>query len=293
MVRFPGTVVVGVDGSPESVWASRVGERAADRAGTACHLVYALSPSWDFMPEPDTARARVAATLRGAVRADTIERMAIRRGRPDAVLRQVAGEVGAGLIVLGGKRRSTFQRLLADSTTTHVIRTTKVPVLVAVDGVEPRGRVLAAVDVAVAAAAPTIATAQDTAEFFGGELRVLNVMEPLPVVSDVVSYDLAGYYSMLEEHVKEDIWPLIRDLSATKVTRRGFAVGEILHEAEEWGARLVVVGSHGKGWVDRLLIGSVTEQLLNTLSTPLLIVPVREALAAADQQALAVAHAEG
>jgi universal stress protein family protein len=35
----------------------------------------------------------------------------------------------------------------------------------------------------------------------------------------------------------------------------------------------VVVGSHGKGWVERLLIGSVTERLLNQLPSSLLVVP--------------------
>jgi len=34
------------------------------------------------------------------------------------------------------------------------------------------------------------------------------------------------------------------------------------------------VGSHGKGWVDRLIIGSVTEDLLNDLPTGVLVIPV-------------------
>jgi len=35
----------------------------------------------------------------------------------------------------------------------------------------------------------------------------------------------------------------------------------------------VVVGSHGKGWVDRLLLGSTTERLLDQLPASLLVVP--------------------
>jgi hypothetical protein len=34
------------------------------------------------------------------------------------------------------------------------------------------------------------------------------------------------------------------------------------------------VGSHGKGWVDGLIIGSVTEDLLNNLPCAVLVVPV-------------------
>jgi len=40
-----------------------------------------------------------------------------------------------------------------------------------------------------------------------------------------------------------------------------------------------VVGSHGKGLAQRLLLGSVTEQLLNHLPTSLLVVPAAAAAA--------------
>jgi len=36
----------------------------------------------------------------------------------------------------------------------------------------------------------------------------------------------------------------------------------------------LVVGSHGKGWAERALVGSVTEQLLNHLPLSLVVVPV-------------------
>jgi len=59
-----------------------------------------------------------------------------------------------------------------------------------------------------------------------------------------------------------------------RVVRRGIAVDVIAEEAAAWRADVVVVGSHGKGWVDRLLIGSATEQLLNDLPTAVLVIPV-------------------
>ncbi len=49
-----------------------------------------------------------------------------------------------------------------------------------------------------------------------------------------------------------------------------------MNEAAAWRAELIVVGSHGKGWIDRLLIGSVTEDLLNNLPCAVLVVPVRK-----------------
>jgi nucleotide-binding universal stress UspA family protein len=53
------------------------------------------------------------------------------------------------------------------------------------------------------------------------------------------------------------------------------AVDAILRETAESQADLLVVGSHGKGWAQRWLVGSVTEQLLNHRPTALLVVPPR------------------
>jgi hypothetical protein len=53
------------------------------------------------------------------------------------------------------------------------------------------------------------------------------------------------------------------------------------------------VGSHGKGWVDRALLGTVTERLLNQLPVSLLVVPVRKPDAvkeAAEQPAARARH---
>jgi nucleotide-binding universal stress UspA family protein len=62
-----------------------------------------------------------------------------------------------------------------------------------------------------------------------------------------------------------------------RLVRYGGAVETILREALDWRADLLVVGSHGKGWAERLLVGSVTERLLNHLPTSLLVVPTPRA----------------
>jgi nucleotide-binding universal stress UspA family protein len=52
---------------------------------------------------------------------------------------------------------------------------------------------------------------------------------------------------------------------------RGQPVVEIVREAESFD--LVVMGSHGKGLFERMVLGSVTEGVLSHLQRPLLIVP--------------------
>jgi hypothetical protein len=51
----------------------------------------------------------------------------------------------------------------------------------------------------------------------------------------------------------------------------------------DWRADLLVVGSHGKGWAERMLVGSVTERLINHLPTSLLVVPTRAAAVVTDR----------
>jgi nucleotide-binding universal stress UspA family protein len=93
-------------------------------------------------------------------------------------------------------------------------------------------------------------------------------------VPEAPNYDLGTYYAMLEEHLKRDVWPLIKAPTAEKTITYGMAVESIIQQAAAWRADLLVIGSHGKGWVDRLLIGSVTERLLNHLPASILVVPV-------------------
>jgi nucleotide-binding universal stress UspA family protein len=69
-------------------------------------------------------------------------------------------------------------------------------------------------------------------------------------------------------------------VDAQKRLRFGQTLATIVHEAEEWPADLLVVGTHGKGWVERALLGSVTERLLHLLPTSLLVVPAHAAMLA-------------
>lgn len=50
----------------------------------------------------------------------------------------------------------------------------------------------------------------------------------------------------------------------------------VLDTAHKTGAKLIIVGAHGKNWVNRLLLGSFTEKLIqNNGSVPLLVVKKR------------------
>lgn len=286
-------IVVGVDASPESAAAVAFAIRAAERAGTSCHLVHATR---DALAVPDApegnryrqalveqARAQLATVLRDAVPAQPLAKLVVRLGSAPGVLEDAAADLGAGLIVLGGKQHSMLGRWLGGSTSLDVVRSTDVPVLVVAGPADAFRRVLVAVDVS-GAARPTLAAAERYAALFGAELRALSVLEPLPVIPEITPpYDTTQYYTMTEQMLAQDVWPAIRTPGVEKFVRHGMAVETILREVTDWRADLLVVGSHGKGWAERMLVGSVTERLINHLPTSLLVVPTRAAAVVTDR----------
>jgi len=279
--------VVGVDASPEAASAAAFAHRTAERVGVGYRLVHAtpdvLGPFdlWEgatyLRAVAAHARSQVAVALGGKVSSQVLDEMIVRLGSPAVVLKQAVAQVDAEFVVLGGKHHSTLGRWLGGSTSLNVARTTEVPVLVTAGTPTVIRRVLVAVDLS-GAARPTLAAAERYAALFGAELRALSVFEPLPAIPEVgPAYDTTQYYAMSEEFLTRDIWPAIRTKGVEKIVRYGTAVDTILREATDWKADLLVVGSHGKGWAARVLVGSVTERLLNHLPTSLIVVPVSAA----------------
>jgi nucleotide-binding universal stress UspA family protein len=278
-------IVVGVDGSPESVRAAVMGSLTAEAAGTDCRLVHAVPDYLATVSAPEIAgpivervedilaqaRALVAGTLERSVPREVLESLEVEVGRAPIVLAEAARRHGAELVVLGGKHHTGLGRWLS-STLHHMVRTAEVPVL-ATDGSRGLDRVLAAVDLSYAAG-PTILAAGRFASLFNARLRVMHSVEPIPVIPGFpLDVDDDECFRSTERLLESGVWPLIESPGAETVIRRGRAAAAIVNEARMWRADLVVVGSHGKGWVDRLLIGSTSERLLTVLPTLVLVVP--------------------
>ena len=50
----------------------------------------------------------------------------------------------------------------------------------------------------------------------------------------------------------------------------------ILKTANRIGAEIIVMGSHSRRWLEQILVGSATEDVLHKTTLPLLIIPVKE-----------------
>jgi nucleotide-binding universal stress UspA family protein len=101
------------------------------------------------------------------------------------------------------------------------------------------------------------------ASVYDGELRVVRVLPQSAMgPANAPDRDLEAFVA--------------RALSrggASTLIRTGPVAGEILRHASEWPADLVVMGTHGVSGFRRLLLGSVTEQVVRRASCPVLTVP--------------------
>jgi nucleotide-binding universal stress UspA family protein len=52
----------------------------------------------------------------------------------------------------------------------------------------------------------------------------------------------------------------------------GDPASRIIKTAEEENASAIIIGAHGKGFVDRLLLGSVTEKVLRQTTKPVVVI---------------------
>ncbi|OLD96638.1 MAG: hypothetical protein AUG79_02270 [Gemmatimonadetes bacterium 13_1_20CM_4_69_16] len=231
--------VVGVDASPEAAGAAAFACRVAEQAGAGCRLVHATRDVLAAFEVPEVAayRRAIVEQARGRVTAALSGRV------PPKTLDEMIVRLGAPAMALKQAVAEVDAEIVVLGGKHH----------------STLGRWLGG----------------STSLNVAAELRALSVFEPLPVVPEApVAYNSSEYYAMSEELLKRDIWSALQTRGVEKMVRYGGAVETILRETAEWRADLLVMGSHGKGWATRVLVGSVTERLLNHLPTSLVVVPV-------------------
>jgi nucleotide-binding universal stress UspA family protein len=68
----------------------------------------------------------------------------------------------------------------------------------------------------------------------------------------------------------------LADPTIKTIAKQGSFADSILETAKETGADILVMGSHSRRWLENILMGSVTEKVLNDTEIPLFIVPLRQ-----------------
>jgi nucleotide-binding universal stress UspA family protein len=177
------------------------------------------------------------------------------------------------VIVMGRRGLRRIERTLIGSVTARVIGHTQRDVLVVPNGTTVGWKtiVLATDGSKYSAAAAERAIA--FAKSYGGELKVLSVV-------DVPSEFYADAPKAVEDLVRKAkgfVADVKNQAEAAGVSAETFVVEAEAYQAvnnlaQEQKANMIVLGSHGRTGLRRLLMGSVTEAVIGHASCPVLIV---------------------
>ncbi len=129
--------------------------------------------------------------------------------------------------------------------------------------------------------------AKDMAGRFGATLHLLEAVEPNaelfsgPGADTASQYDMGAIKNSAEAQVKKarkylstvasgcqaeglDVRTEVREATAPKSIKSYAADNEI---------DLIVIGTHGRGGIQRMLVGSVTDRVIRSVGVPVLVIP--------------------
>lgn len=280
-------IVVAVDGSPASTAAAGWAAREAAMRNIPLTVAHAVStPTATFPPVPypeslvtgleDEGKKAIMHAMKVAEEAMPAERAApigrkLVYAAPTSALLKMSDT--AEMIVVGSSGRGRLARGLLGSVSSAVVRHANCPVAVVRDGElpDPRdGYVLLGTDGSPASELAT-EIAFDEASRRGVDLVAIHAWSDAAVV-EVFDIDWPAVEGEAQRSLAESLagWQeRYPDVCVHRVVARDRAARHLIDKAD--GAQLVVVGSHGRGGLSRMLLGSVSNAVLHAVRVPIIV----------------------
>jgi nucleotide-binding universal stress UspA family protein len=107
----------------------------------------------------------------------------------------------------------------------------------------------------------------------GAELVVMNIVT-LDESNVVSKREMEQHKQLLDEFLADKVAAVGSDITIRKVVEPGQPYSTIVHWAENEGIDLIVISSHGRRGLSRMVMGSVTEEILRKSPCPVLVVPM-------------------
>ncbi len=295
------TIVVATDGSPAAARAVTLAASLRWPPGTSVHVLRADEPLAVDLDLPPAAYEALHADLRAetekhltlvsqqlAAPGRHVETVAV-SGRPASAIVTLAEHTHADLVIVGSRGRGPIASMLLGSVAAEVVDHAPCPVLVA--RTERIDRLLIADDGSLdsSGAVRLVATSP---VFQGLTARVVSVAPSMygeappgasrhPAASQSFAETVDALRSM-HQFVAHGTAARLSEagVPARSETRLGDVATEIITAAVEWEADLIVMGSHGRTGLGRVLLGSVARNVLSHAPCSVLIVrkPVAERL---------------
>lgn len=300
-------ILVALDGSARSEQALPVAARLAHASHGAVVLLQVINPPLDYSTGTapvsiitedfiDTVIAEENSYLSGVAHSDVCRDVrtstVVEFGLPAQRILAVAEAQAVDLIVICSHGRTSLMRWMLGSVAEQVITQSAVPVLVVREGgpaligrhaeaarsfsalVTLDGSLLA--EAALLPAANLLAMLSASSR---GELHLLQVVRaPAGGVSAQVVVEAQAYLERAQERLLKQVRGLNISLTSS-VTQASDIAQAIVTKAEKGLQKagksdydLLVMATHGRGGLERLVMGSVTERVLHSTKLPMLVV---------------------
>ena len=287
-----GAVLLATDGTSQSSGPVTAARLIAQRLGVPLEVVTVLEPEIIYgttlggvpvyLPEMYESRKErrleqvneYLAHHSGRTAASAL--VHLRSGPTAREIAATARERRATVIVMGAAPHQRVNHMVAGERAVQVLRAATVPVLSVPPGFSALPRsVVAAIDFSPASVRAAQAALLLVAP--GGTLTLVHVLSPLLAdvpIRDVAGRDPSNSVQTLFGRVRDEMRPYVpSDVTIdTRLTTDSHTNG-ILETAARLGADLVVVGTHGPRFLERLFIGSVASSVMHAAPTAVLAAP--------------------
>jgi len=248
------------------------------------HVIEALDTS-QSTEDPEQVAVHMDQHLQGAqetlgLSIEFVEAQVTKASAADGIL-TYADNQQIDLIVMGTHGRRGMRRLLLGSVAEEVVRVASCPVCTvgvkAQTPVHPAfERFLVPVDFSDYSA-QALRLARELASRTGGRLHVLHVLEEAQIPG---VYELESAYVNTPEakqRTREQLVEWIEEVGGPDVpysvhARFGYPARDIIDYAKNRSLDLIVIATHGRVGMERMLLGSVAEKVLRSATSPVLCV---------------------
>jgi nucleotide-binding universal stress UspA family protein len=290
--RMTPCILVASDGAEGAAGALRTAYLLAQREGVRVEVL-AVCPPMELYPVgtpevvasfPAHVMAGAAEALRARVEAQLAEigggaelwPVTIETGGVAAIVARIAAKVGADLILLGLRPHPRVERWLARETLLRVIHLSSAPVLaVPPEARELPGRIVIATDFTEFSERVKAVAIRVSAE----DALVHLVHVTWAPSADGGWADTQSWVQTYRLGVEQRLTELAAELAASSGRKThvrvlaGEPAPELLRFASEVDAELLAAGSHGSGFLGRMVMGSVSSRLVHGARCGLLVAP--------------------
>jgi nucleotide-binding universal stress UspA family protein len=301
-------VLIGTSLGDESDEVVRAGLAVARAAGGRVHLVHAAEIEPAFVGfevglAPEFSQQQIAwrrEGLRQQIARLEVDRselagITVEMGPSYRVLLEATQAAGADLIVVGATGSGALAAEVLGSTADRILRKASCPVLVARGELPmPPRRVLAPVDLSALSRDAFRCAMDFLAQISKGAATEVRALHALSFLDALARHHESSREIPLEEMGRvaaEALERLVRESGVAfpveTAVRSGEARQEILKDLSEHPADLVVLGTHGRGGMDRLVLGSVAATIARKAPCSVLLLSPEAVLAEGIAEAIA------